>query len=109
MAIDVEKLGKDMFEAAFGVLKARAPKIKILAEGEFKKIAQTMLTIEAELAAGEITRDEAALLVEMQKSATRSVLLMSEGMSLIVAERAINSALDVGRAAVNTATGVKLL
>jgi hypothetical protein len=109
MAIDVEKLAKDMFSAAFVVMKARAPKIKVIAEGEFKKIAQTLLTIEAELAAGQISREEATLLVEMQKSATRSVLLMSEGMSLIVAEQAINSALDVARAAVNTATGVKLL
>jgi hypothetical protein len=98
-----------MFVAAFGVLKERAPKMRPIVEAEFKKIAQTLALVEAELGAGEISREEAALLIDMQKSATRSVLLMSQGLSLLVAEQAINTALDVVRTAVNTAAGVKIL
>jgi hypothetical protein len=109
MALDLERLAKDMFTAAFGVLRDRAPQIKALAESECKKIAQTLVTIEIELAKGEISREEGALLIEMQKSATRSVLLMTQGVSLLIAEQALNSALDVVRATVNAAAGVKLL
>jgi hypothetical protein len=109
MGLDLDKIAKDMFVAAFGVLKERAPKMRPIVEAEFKKIAQTLALVEAELGAGEISREEAALLIDMQKSATRSVLLMSQGLSLLVAEQAINTALDVVRTAVNTAAGVKIL
>jgi hypothetical protein len=109
MALDLDKIARDMFVAAFGVLKERAPKMRTIVEAEFKKVAQTLVLVEAELVAGEISREEAALLIDMQKSATRSVLLMSQGLSLLVAEQAINTALDVVRAAVNTAAGVKVL
>jgi hypothetical protein len=109
MGLDLDKIAKDMFVAAFGVLKERAPKMRPIVEAEFKKVAQTLALVEAELAAGELSREEATLLIEMQKSATRSVLLMSQGLSLLVAEQAINTALDVVRTAVNTAAGVKIL
>jgi len=109
MGLDLDKIAKDMFVAAFGVLKERAPKMRTIVEAEFKKVAQTLVLVESELAAGELSHEEAALLIDMQKSATRSVLLMSQGLSLLLAERAINTALDVVRAAVNTAAGVKIL
>lgn len=109
MALDIEKLGKDMFTAAFAVLKQKAPEIEAYARSEFRKIAETLATIESEKLAGRISDEQALLLFEMQKSATRSVLLTSSGLSLLAAEAAINAALDVVKVAVNAAIGIVLI
>jgi hypothetical protein len=109
MAIDVEALAKVMFEAAWKVLKEKAPEVEGYAEGEFKKIAQTIATIEAARVRGQIKPEQAALLLDMQKSATRSVLLCSSGIELLAAEAALNAALDAGRAAINSTLGFALV
>jgi hypothetical protein len=109
MALNVEKIALDMFNAAFPILKKRAPTIKAFAQGEFHKIAVQLVTIETELVRGRVSKEQASILMEMQKSATRSVLLTAKGLSLLVVEQAINAALGVVRKAVNTAVGIKLL
>lgn len=109
MALDTRELAKDMLAAALPILKAKAPKIGAFAAGEFEKIARTIATIEAELAREEINEHQAKLLLDIQKSAARAVLLASEGLSLLVVEASINAALDVVRATVNGALKVALL
>src|SRR5687767_2471458 len=109
MAIDVQALGTTMFQAAWKVLKERAPEVEGYAEGEFKKIAQTIATIEAARLRGQIAPEQATLLFDMQKSATRSVLLCSSGVELLAAEAALNAALDAGRTAINSALGFALV
>jgi hypothetical protein len=109
MAINVGELASKMAAAALGVLKDKGPAVKTFAEGEFAKLAQTIATIEQGRLLGTIKEDEAVLLLDMQKHATRTVLAAVEGMSLLVAEQAINAALDVVRVAVNTALKFALL
>jgi hypothetical protein len=98
-----------MFTAAFGVLEDKAPDIGSYAESEFKKIAETLRLIESELAAGQVTADQAKILLQMQTSATRSVLLTSAGLSLLAAEAAINAALKVVQTVVNGALKLTLI
>ena len=109
MALDIRKIAEDMFNAAIPILKEDAPGIAGFAEGEFKKLAQQLVTIEAELIAGQINPEQAKLLVEMQKSAARVVLLTAKGLSLLTVEKALNAAIDVVRAVVNTAAKVAVL
>ena len=109
MAIDIDALAKTMFQAAWTVLKEKAPEVEGYAQGEFKKIAQTIATIEAARVRGQITPQQAALLLDMQKSATRSVLLCAAGIELLAAEAALNAALDAGRTAINSALGFTLV
>jgi hypothetical protein len=109
MAIDVQALATTMFEAAWKVLKEKAPEVEGYAEGEFKKIAQTIATIEAARVRGQIAPEQAALLLDMQKSATRSVLLCSSGMELLAAEAAVNAALAAARPVINGAIGFVLV
>jgi hypothetical protein len=61
------------------------------------------------LAAGRINSQQADLLLDMQKLASRNVLLTMEGLGLLAAEAAINAALDVVKKAVNTALGITLI
>lgn len=109
MTLDIGQLAKDMFNAAFPILKQDAPEIEAFARGEFQKIAQQLLTIESEVVAGQITAEQAGILVEMQKSASRVVLLTAKGLSLLTVEKALNAALAVVKTAVNTAAGIAIL
>ena len=109
MAIDVQALATSMFQAAWTVLKEKAPEVEAYAEGEFKKIAQTVATIETARLRGQIAPEQAVLLFDMQKSATRSVLLCSSGMELLAAEAALNAAIAAARPVINVALGFALV
>jgi hypothetical protein len=109
MAIDVGALTKQMSDAAFAVLKGKAPSIGGYVHGECVKIAQTFVTIEAGVQAGQITQQEAAVLLDMQKSATRTVLLSAEGLGMLAVEQAINAALDMVKSVVNSTLGFALI
>ena len=104
MALDVGAIAKAMFEAAIPILKKDAPQIGSFAKGEFAKLAQQMATIESELVSGTITEEEAKILIDMQKSAARVVLLTAKGLGLLVVENSLNAALNAAKTAVK-ATG----
>lgn len=106
---DIDALAKEMAAAARGELETRWPAIKDFAENEFRKLGQTITFIGEKTAAGELSPEEARLLLEMQKNAARAVLLTLEGMALLTAEAAINAALGAVRSTVNAAVGFALL
>lgn len=108
--LKVETLVQEMAEAAAAVLKKKQWRdVGTYAEGEFRKLAQTALTIAALRARRRITRPQAQLLLEMQHNAMRSVLLTVEGIGILAAEAAINAALDAARGSINRAIGWRLL
>ncbi len=109
MALDVDTLASQMLNAALPGLKKHAADAQSFAKMEFTKLAQTLVSIEAQLAAGEITQDQADLLLEMQKNASRGVLLALKGMALLAAEEALNSALAVVAGVVNAAVHFPLI
>ncbi len=109
MAIDISKLVEDMLNAAKGVLTKQWPEIKDYAEMEMKKIAESIAAIERMKLAGKISEEKARLQLDIQKNATRSVLLAVEGIGIVSAEQAINAALNVVRDTVNKAVGWALL
>lgn len=109
MSLKVTELGKDMLGAFMTVLKGKAPEIKQYAETESKKLAQTFLMIEKLHLSGTITDEEAKLHLDIQKNATRSVLLSLQGLGLLAVEQAINAALNVVKVAVNKAIGIALI
>jgi len=55
-----------------------------------------------------MTTAEAQVLPDMQKNAIRTVSLVSEGMSALAAEQAINAALDVAKMALNSALKIPI-
>jgi hypothetical protein len=109
MALDVGSLTQQMLNAALPMLKKDASDAESFAKTEFTKIAQTLVSIEGQLAAGEITQPQADLLLDMQKNASRAVLLALKGMSLLAAEQAINAALGVIASVVNAAVHFPLI
>jgi uncharacterized membrane protein len=72
-------------------------------------MAQTLSHIEELNGAGKITKDEAGALVGMQKHAMQAVLLTVEGIGLVAAQQAINSAMGAISGIVNKALGWALI
>jgi|SRR5664279_5078098 len=109
MPLNVQDLARQMTAAAAGQFKKQWPDVKSYAESEFQKLAHAIVFIGEERVAGQIDETEGALLLDMQKNASRAVFLTIKGIGLLTAEAAVNAALDVVRTAVNTALGLTLL
>jgi 23S rRNA pseudoU1915 N3-methylase RlmH len=109
MAIRVAQLAKSMYTAAKDVLEEKAPEIKDYAKSEFKKIAESIAMIARLRVKGKITEEQARIHLEIQKNASRTVLLTVEGLGILAVEQAINAALGAVRDTVNTAVGFALL
>jgi hypothetical protein len=109
MGLDGQQLATQMLSAALPILKSGAEEATAFAEKEFAKIAQTIVSIEAQVAVNQINQEQAELLLEMQTHASRAVLLALQGLALLTVEAAINAALGVVKTAVNTAVKFKLI
>ncbi len=109
MSLDVGDLASKMFEAFKIKLSDKWPDVKNYAEAESKKLAENFIMIERLKLAGDITEEQAKLHHEIQRNASRSVLLTVEGLGLVAVEQAINAAMDVLRDTVNQALDFALL
>ena len=109
MALRASTLVKEMLAAAKGEVAERWPDVKVYAEAEAKKLAQTLVMIEKLKVSGRISKKQAELLLDMQKQTSRVVLLTIEGLSLLAAEAAVNAAMKAIRDAVNDAIGWRLI
>lgn len=103
--INVEELAKRMLEAAKGVFDEKWPEVKKFAESESKKFVSNMAEIALWKTNNEITEDEARSLANLHKRSMKMVFTALEGISLAMAEKAVNAAIDIIRHAVNTAIG----
>lgn len=106
--IDLEAVIKSMGEVAIPHLKGGAAKAKQFGKHEADKIARTAMMLAEGVANGKIDADEARLILEVQKNASRSILLTIKGLGIVAVEKAVNASMDVLRKAVHTATGVLL-
>lgn len=104
-----DDLLRQMLDAAKTSFDEQWPGIQALALTAFKTLAQNMVDITSLKATGNITEEQARLLIDIQKNAIKTVLLTEKGLGLLAVEAAINAALNVVSGAVNTAIGWKLL
>lgn len=107
--ISAAALAGPIIGALKGSFKDNWPQIKDYAEGEGKKLANSLEQIVKLRATGQITNDECYVLLEMQKNTARAVLLALKGMALLLVEQAINAALAAVRDVVNGAIGFAFL
>jgi hypothetical protein len=106
--VDIEAIVKAMGDAALPHLKQGASKARTFGKVEADKIARTAAMLADGVAKGTIDEDEARLVLEVQKNASRSVLLTIKGLGIVAVENAINAAMGVLRTAIRTATGIAL-
>ena len=108
-SINVEQLVTAMLGAAQGVFASRWPEVRALAKSESRSFVQNMAEIQSMKLAGEITEEQAKILTKMHRRSMETVLAALEGVSLALAEQAVNAAIAVVRNTINNAIGWALL
>ena len=109
MALDINNLLGSMVNAAKTSLQGSAKGLTDVAISAFKTLAQCLVSIEEMKLAGTITEEQANLLIDMQKNAVQTAILAEEGLGLLAAQNAINSAISVVSSLVNKALGWNIL
>jgi hypothetical protein len=107
--IDISELVAKMVGAAEKEISDRWPDAEAYAESEFKKIGDSIVLIQKEVAAGRMTEAHARLHLTIQKNAARMALLAIDGLGILTVEAAINGALAIVKETVNTAVDFPLL
>lgn len=108
-AIDIDQLSGSIAAKMTEILSGYASNIAIYAESEAKVLATSLAQIAKLRVTGAIDDEEARLHLEIQKNASRAVLMAIAGISIIAAEQAINAALGIVAEVVNGAIGFGLL
>ena len=107
-AIDVPAVASEAAKKMLEVLVGTGKDLGNYAQAEAMKLATSAAEIAALRLSGQITDEELLLHLDIQKHASRSVLMAIEGISILAAEQAINAALSVIGNAIKTATGIAL-
>jgi hypothetical protein len=95
--------------AMLGVLKKGGAVLEQYVQSEAAKFAQSIETVGKLCAGGQISQDEAAAHLALQKSASQTVLTSIEGIGLILAAQAIEAGLQAVATIVNRALCFTLL
>jgi hypothetical protein len=109
MALKTGNLLKTMVGAAEGAFAGSWQDIKSYTIPELEKIASTIVSIEANVAAKNYSQDVANLILRMQVRATQSVIVATTGLLLLHVEQAINTCLSAIADLVNKAVGFPLI
>jgi hypothetical protein len=109
MALKTGNLLKTMVGAAEGAFAGSWQDIKSYTIPELEKIASTIVSIEANVAAKNYSQDVANLILRMQVRATQSVIVATTGLLLLHVEQAINTCLSAIADVVNKAVGFPLI
>ncbi|HEX5183966.1 MAG TPA: hypothetical protein VFW19_12560 [Allosphingosinicella sp.] len=107
--IDIDGVAAQAAQAMLQSLAGTGRDVASYAAQEAKKLATSAAEIAQMRATGEIDDEEARLHLDIQARASRAVLMGIEGVALIGAEQAIDSALDVIGGAIKAAMGLTFL
>ncbi len=100
MPLDIARIAAQLAGTLAGSLRGDSSKVKALAQAEAGKLAAALAVIASLLAEGQIDRDEAAVLLRIQKDASEAVLASLAEVSRVSAHRALSLGLrEVARIA----------
>ena len=102
-------LGDKMLEAAKTSFGAKFKVIEHFVKAESEKLAITLRMIIEARDAGQISKEEASILLNGQKVSAIAVLTAAEGMTAVAAQAALNASLNVVKEFVNSKLGFTLL
>ena len=98
-----------MVSAAEGAFSGSWSEVKSYTVPELEKIASTIVSIEANVAAGRYTQDTANLILRMQVRSTEAIIVATTGLLLLQVEKALNAILGAVADVVNKAVGFPLI
>jgi len=108
-SIDIGAVAGEAAQKIVQALAGTGKDVASYAQAEAKKLATSAVEIAELRASGKITDEEAKLHIDIQKHASRAVLMAIEGVSILGAEQAINGALSVIGGAIKAATGLSFI
>ena len=91
---DVKNIVEKMNDAIKVALGDKWDEAKDFAQSESKKFAENIAEIALWKETGKITEEQGKVLLRMHQRSIKMVLTALEGISLVLAERAINAAID---------------
>lgn len=106
---DVKDIIGKISEAVKVALGDKWEEAKDFAESESKKFGQNIAEIALWKETGKITEEQGRVLLRMHQRSMKMVLTALEGISLVLAERAINAAIDAIAGIVNSLIGWDIL
>ena len=109
MTSTVDSLLNTMISAAEGAFTGSWSEVKSYTIPELEKIASTIVSIEANVAAGHYNQDTANLILRMQVRSTEAIIVATTGLVLLQGENAINAILRAVADVVNKAVGFPLI
>jgi hypothetical protein len=109
MTSTADSLVNTMVSAAEGAFGGSWSDIESYTTPELEKIASTIVSIEANVAAGRYTQDTANLILRMQVRSTEAIIVATTGLLLLQVENALNEILRAVADVVNKAVGFPLI
>lgn len=109
MTSTAESLLETMVSAAEGAFAGSWNEIESYTVPELEKVASTIASIEANVAAGRYTQETADLILRMQVRSAQSIIVATTGLVLLQVERALNAVLAAIADVVNKAVGFSLI
>lgn len=109
MTSTVDSLLGTMVSAAEGAFSGSWSDIESYATPELQKIASTIVSIEANVAAGHYTQETANLILRMQVRSAEAIIVATTGLLLLQVEKALNAVLAAIGDVVNKAVGFPLI
>ena len=101
--VNVEQLAQQMVAEGRSILGDAWVDARAYAEPELKKIALSVGEIELALQRKEISQEEASIMLDMQKNASRAVLMATKVIGALLAERVVGAALALAGGALDQA------
>jgi replicative superfamily II helicase len=99
--IDIQQLVQKMLSASKGELGNHFKEARDYAAQSYKNILENADLLASKAANGELSEEQAKILLNMHIKAAQNVLLTIEGIGIVAAERAINAAIAVVKDAAN--------
>lgn len=109
MTSGLDSLVGTMVSAAEGAFTGSWDDIKSYTVPELEKIASTIVSIEANVAAGRYNQETANLILRMQVRSTEAIIVATTGLLLLEVERAFNAILGAVADVVNKVVGFPLI
>ena len=104
----IKELGMKIMSSLKAELQDKWEEAEVFAESESKKFAGNIAEIALWERTGKITKEQSVVLLRMHQRSMKMVLTALEGISLVLAERAINSVIETVGDFVNDLIGWKL-
>ena len=105
---EIRQIADTIVNAMKGALGDKWQEASVFAESEAAKFAASMAEIALWKATGKITEEQGKVLRRMHERSIKMVLTALEGISLVLAERAVNAAIKAVGGVVNKMIGWEL-